>query len=69
MGVFWAAASNRSVPVAGVYGQAAGVVNGVCGKGWVNGSLPSPATGGAPGGGGFGVAGLVVAVVVAAVLV
>lgn len=69
VGVFGAAAANRTMPVAAVYAEGAGVVNGVCGKGWVNETVPSALTGGAVGGGVGGVVGWVVALVVAVMLV
>ncbi|KFY99366.1 hypothetical protein V498_00802, partial [Pseudogymnoascus sp. VKM F-4517 (FW-2822)] len=69
VGVFGAAAANRTAPVAAVYAQGAGVVNGVCGKGWVNETMPSALTGGAAGGGFGGILGVVVALVMAVVLV
>lgn len=69
VGVFGAAAANRTMPVAAVYAEAAGVVNGVCGKGWVNETVPSALTGAAGARGVGGVAGVVVAGVVGVMLV
>jgi hypothetical protein len=51
MGVFWTASANRSSPVAGAYAAAAGVVDGRCGAGWVNGTLPAAVSSGAVRGG------------------
>lgn len=69
VGVFGAAAANRTAPVAAVYAEGAGVVNSVCGAGWVNETVPSALTGAAPGGNFGGVVGMVVALVVAVMLV
>ncbi|OBT61378.1 hypothetical protein VE03_09241 [Pseudogymnoascus sp. 23342-1-I1] len=69
VGVFGAAAANRTMPVAAVYAAGAAVVNGVCGAGWVNETVPSALTGGAAGGGVGGVVGVVVALLVVMALV
>jgi selenophosphate synthase len=69
VGVFGAAAANRTAPVAAVYAEGAGVVNGVCGKGWVNETVPSALTGGTSGKGYGGIAGTLVAVLVGVVMV
>ncbi|OBT40936.1 hypothetical protein VE00_09563 [Pseudogymnoascus sp. WSF 3629] len=69
VGVFGAAAANRTAPVAAVYAEGAGVVNGVCGKGWVNETVPSALTGGTSRKGYRGIAGTLVAVLVGVVMV
>lgn len=69
VGVFGAAAANRTLPIADVYAQGAAVVNSVCGAGWVNETLPAAFTGGAVGGRFGGVVGIVVALVVGVLLV
>ncbi|OBT87962.1 hypothetical protein VE02_04513 [Pseudogymnoascus sp. 03VT05] len=69
VGVFGAAAANRTAPVAAVYAEGAAVVNGVCGKGWVNETVPSALTGAAAALGSSGIGGLVVAVVVGVMMV
>ncbi|ELR05955.1 hypothetical protein VC83_08199 [Pseudogymnoascus destructans] len=67
VGVFGAAAANRTSPVARVYAEGARVVNGVCGKGWVNETVPMALTGAAASPRGFG--GVVVAVMVGVMMV
>ncbi|KFY07753.1 hypothetical protein V492_06853 [Pseudogymnoascus sp. VKM F-4246] len=71
VGVFGAAAANRTVPVSKVYAEGAGVVNSVCGAGWVNETLPSAFTGAAVAvaQGAGSVVGVVVALVAAVLLV
>ncbi|KFZ10926.1 hypothetical protein V501_04972 [Pseudogymnoascus sp. VKM F-4519 (FW-2642)] len=61
VGVFGAAAANRTAPVAAVYAEGAAVVNGVCGSGWVNETMPNALTGAAGALGGSGITGVVVA--------